>query len=122
MNTYLIQSDKQLKDLISGVFDDILKERLQAILPVVIQDIIEKVKQIESEKKDVLNLKEVCKLLGGKSPQYVRKLMRTGELPFFKSKESRLYQIKTCDVINLMQENNSKSKSPYYQKRLKKAA
>jgi len=122
MNTYVIQSDKELKDLISGVFDDILKERLQAVLPSVIQDVVNRVKQFESEQKDVLNLKEACKLLGGKSPQYVRNLMRTGELPFFKSKGSRLYQIKTADVINLMQENNSKSKSPYYQKKLKKVA
>lgn len=122
MNTYVIQSDKELKDLIGDVFDDILKERLQAILPSVVKDIVEQVKLIEAEKKDVLNLKEACKLLGGKSQQYVLKLMQNGELPFFKSKGSRLYQIKTVDILNLMQENNSKSKSPYYQKKLKKVA
>lgn len=121
MNTYVIQSDKELKDLIGGVFDDILRERLRAIMPSVVREIVEKVKLIESEKKDVINKKEACKLLGV-SPQTLEKMLFSGELPYYKSDGSRLYHIKTADVYNLMQENNSKSKSPYYQKKFKKVA
>lgn len=101
MNNYIIQNEKQLEEMIGKIVEDTLTRVLLRVLPSC-QNTTNNVKK----EKEFLNISETQKLLGMYRNGVV-KLMKNGELPYFKSKDGGGYKIRRTDILNLIQIKNA---------------
>lgn len=100
MSTILIQTKEEFVLLVQDVIANTIVNEIKPILCDMVKEIISTQKK-ETSKKQILNMKDVQRLLGCSYPT-LRKIMDNGELPFKKNIDCKSYHFLYEDVVKMI--------------------